>query len=96
MKLKPLFDKLLIEPEEANKTTKSGLVLPDSSDKERPQMGTVVAVGSGRVNEKGEVRAMNVKVGDRVLFKKYGPDEIELDQKKYLIAEEADILGILE
>ncbi len=96
MKLKPLFDKLLIEPEEANKTTKSGLVLPDSSDKERPQMGTVVAVGSGRVNEKGEVRSMFVKVGDKVLFKKYGPDEIELDQKKYLIAEEADILGILE
>lgn len=96
MKLKPLFDKLLIEPEEANKTTKSGLVLPDSSDKERPQMGTVVAVGSGRVNDKGEVRVMTVKVGDKVLFKKYGPDEIELDGKKYLIAEEADILGILE
>jgi chaperonin GroES len=96
MKLKPLFDRLLIEPEEANKMTKSGLVLPDSSDREKPQMGTVVSVGSGRLNDKGEVRMMTVKVGDRVLFKKYGPDEIELDGKKYLIAEESDILGILE
>ena len=76
--------------------TKSGIVLPDSAEKERPVKGRVVAVGEGKRNDRGDIMRMSVKVGDVVLFKKYGPDEIELEGKKYLVAEEGDILAILE
>lgn len=77
-------------------TTKSGIVLPDNVSKEKPMQGKVVAVGPGKMNEKGELMPMNVKVGDTVLFKKYGPDEITVDGKEYLVGEESDILAILE
>lgn len=93
---KPLSDHLFIEPLAQEKATKSGIVLPDNAEKEKPMMGKVIAVGSGKKNEKGEVIPMSVKVGDKVLFKKYGPDEIEVDGKKYLVGEEDDVLAILE
>jgi len=70
--------------------------LPETAEKEKPTKAKVIAVGEGRLNEKGERMPMSVKVGDTVLFKKYGPDEVELDGKKYLIAEETDILAIVE
>jgi len=76
--------------------TKSGIVIPDTADKEKPMMGTVVAVGPGKWSEKGELVPMSVKVGDKVLFKKYGPDEVEVDGKKYLVGDEDDILAIIE
>jgi len=76
--------------------SKGGIVLPDTAEKEKPMQGTILAVGPGKKNDKGEVQAMSVKVGDKVLFKKYGPDEIELDGKKYLVGDEDDILAILE
>ena len=76
--------------------TKSGIVIPDTADKEKPMLGTVVAVGPGKWNEKGERVPMSVKVGDKVLFKKYGPDEVEVEGKKYLVGDEDDILAILE
>ncbi len=76
--------------------TKSGIVLPESSEKERPVKGKVLAVGPGKTNEKGERIPMSVKVGDLVLFKKYGPDEVELEGKKYLVADEDDILAVIE
>lgn len=79
-----------------DKITKSGIVLPDTAEKEKPIQGKVVAVGPGKFNEKGERLPMSVKVGDIVLFKKYGPDEIEIDGKKYLVGEETDILAIIE
>ena len=81
-------------PEE--KTTKSGIVIPETVDKEKPIKGKIIAVGPGKKNEKGEIIPMSVKIGDIVLFKKYGPDEIEIDDKKYLVGEEEDILAILE
>lgn len=96
MNFKPLSNHLFIEPLEEEKTTKSGIVLPDTAEKERPIKGKVLATGPGRVNEKGERTPMSVKVGDVVLFKKYGPDEIELEGKKYLVGDEDDILAILE
>lgn len=96
MNIKPLGDHLLIEPIEEEKTTKSGIVLPDTAEKSRPMQGKVIAIGPGKVNEKGERMPMSVKVGDKVLFKKYGPDEMELDGKKYLVAEENDILAVIE
>jgi len=96
MKLKPLSNHLLIEPLVEDKTTKSGIVLPDTAEKERPIKGKVLAAGPGKMGEDGKLMPMSVKVGDMVLFKKYGPDEIEMDGKKYLVGEESDILAIIE
>ncbi len=96
MNLKPLSNHLFIEPIEEEKTTSSGIVLPETAEKEKPIKGKVLAVGLGKLNEKGERLAMSVKINDIVLFKKYGPDEIEIDGKKYLVGDEDDILAILE
>ena len=96
MKLKPLSNNLILEAVEEEKTTKSGIFLPETAEKEKPTKAKVVAVGDGKLNEKGERIPMSVKVGDTVLFKKYGPDEVELEGKKYLIAEETDILAIVQ
>ena len=96
MNLKPLSNHLFIEPIEEEKATKSGIVLPETAEKEKPIKGKVLAVGPGKLNEKGERLAMSVKINDIVLFKKYGPDEIEIEGKKYLVGDEDDILAILE
>jgi chaperonin GroES len=96
MNFKPLSNHLFLEPLEEEKVTKSGIVLPETAEKEKPVMGKVLAVGPGKRNDKGELQSMAVKVGDKVLFKKYGPDEIEIDGKKYLVGDEDDILAIVE
>lgn len=96
MQFKPLSNHLFIEPIEEENKTKSGIVLPETAEKEKPIRGKVIAVGPGKLNERGERIPMSVKVGDIVLFKKYGPDEIELEGKKYLVGDEDDILAILE
>ena len=96
MNFKPLSNHLFIEPIEEERVTQSGIVLPETAEKERPIRGKVIAVGPGKKNEKGEIMPMSVKVGDIVLFKKYGPDEIEIDGKKYLVGDEDDILAIIE
>lgn len=94
--IKPIGDRVFLEPLEEDRMTKSGIVLPDSAEKERPIKGRILAIGLGKRNDRGDIMHMSVKVGDIVLFKKYGPDEIELEGKKYLVAEEGDILAILE
>lgn len=96
IKLKPLSNHLFIEPIAEEKTTKSGIVIPDTAEKEKPVKGKIMAVGPGKRNEKGEILPIEVKIGDVVLFKKYGPDEIELDGKKYLVGTEDDILAIIQ
>jgi chaperonin GroES len=96
MKLKPLSNHLFIAPLDEEKKTKGGIVLPETVEKEKPMRGKVVAVGPGKMNDRGEIYAMAVKVGDVVLFKKYGPDEVEVDGKKYLVGDEDDILAVLE
>jgi len=95
MNLKPLNNHVFLEPMEEEKTTKSGIVLPETAEKEKPIKGKVVAVGPGKMDESGKRMPMSVKVGDMVLFKKYGPDELEVDGKKYLVGEETDILAII-
>lgn len=95
MKIKPLGDRVLIEPIKEEKK-KGGIILPDTIDKERPEKGKVVAVGAGKKDYNGKLMPMNVKKGDVVLFTKYGPNEIKIDEKEYLIAREEDILAILE
>ena len=93
---KPLSNHVFLEPLEEEKTTKSGIVLPETAEKEKPIKGKVLAVGPGKTRDDGSTQPMSVKVGDVVLFKKYGPDEIEIDGKKYLVGDEDDILAIIE
>lgn len=95
MQFKPLSNHVFLEPSEEEKTTKSGILLPDTAEREKPIRGKIIAVGPGKLNEKGGRTPMSVKVGDIVLFKKYGPDEIEIDGKKYLVGDEDDILAIV-
>ena len=94
--IKPLSDHVFLEAIEGDKVTRSGIVLPDTAEKEKPVRGRVVAVGPGKRNDRGELSPLSLKVGDLVLFKKYGPDEVEIDGSKYLVAEENDILAVLE
>ncbi len=96
MNIKPLSNHIFLEPVVEEKTTKSGIVLPETAEKEKPIKGKIMAAGPGKLNEKGERMPMSVKVNDIVLFKKYGPDEIEIEDKKYLVGDEEDILAILE
>jgi len=94
--IRPLGDRVIVEPIEQEETIAGGmLVLPETA-KEKPQQGAVLAVGPGRYDEDGERIAMDVKVGDRVLFAKYAGTEIKLDGQKLLILKETDILGVLE
>lgn len=95
MNIQPLHDRVFLEAIEEDRVTKSGIVLPDTAEKERPVKGRVTAVGPGKRNEQGVIVPVSVKVGDVVLFKKYGPDEVELDGKKYLVAEESEIVAII-
>lgn len=92
--LKPLGDRVLIEPMSVEEVTKSGIVLPDSA-KEKPAEGKVVALGSGKTDKDGKKRPFEVKVGDKVLYGKYAGDEIKIDSKEYKILKEEEILGIL-
>jgi len=95
IKIKPLGDRVLIEPIAEAEKTKSGIYLPDTASKERPEQGKVIAVGEGRMLDTGKVAPMRVKVGQKVLFTKYGPNEIKVEGKEYLIAKEEDILAVI-
>lgn len=96
LKIKPLADRVLIEPMSREEKTASGIVLPETLDKERPEQGKVLAVGPGKTDKEGNFVKPSVKKGDVVLFSKYGPNEIKIDGKEYLVAREEDILAILE
>jgi len=91
MKLKPISDHIIIEPLKEEEKTKGGIFLPQSAEKEKPEQGTVIAVGPGKKDI-----PMEVKEGDRVIFTKYGPQEIKVGNKEYLIASQDDILAIIE
>ena len=95
MNLRPLADKVIVTVSPKEEMTASGLVLPDSS-KERSEQGTVVAVGPGKFDEKGNKIPMSVKVGDKILFKGSWPQEVKLEGKDYLVMPESDILAVIE
>ncbi len=95
MKIRPLNDRLLVKRLEEEETTAGGIIIPDSA-KEKPAEGKVMAVGPGKLNDKGDRVALQVKEGDRVLFSKYGGTDVKLDGEDYLIMREDDILGIIE
>lgn len=94
MKIKPLSDRVVIEPLEAEEISSGGIYLPDTA-REKPQMGKVVAVGPGKTSDAGEVIKLEVKVNDKVLYAKYSGTDVTLDNKEYLIVRESDILAIV-
>jgi len=95
MNVRPLHDRIVIKRIEEKETLKGGIIIPDTA-KEKPQEGEVIAVGHGKKTDKGEVIALDVKVGDRILFGKYSGTEIKLDNEEYLIIREDEVLGVIE
>ena len=93
--IKPLADRVLVEPSERDEVTRSGIVLPDTAA-EKPQEGTVVSVGSGRLDDSGKRQPLEVKAGNKVLFARYAGSEIKVESRDYLILSEKDILAIFE
>lgn len=96
MKLQPLGDNVILKPISEEEKTKGGIILPDTAEKEKPEKAEVVAVGPGKTLANGNKSEMSVVKGDVVLFKKYGPDEIKIDNEEYLVAGIDDILAIVK
>lgn len=101
MNLKPLGNHIILTVAEKETTTALGIIIPDTADKERPERGTVIAVGPGKVLENGSRQAVDVKPGDEIVFKKYAPDEIELKDalgmtQKYLVVNADEVMAIIE
>lgn len=95
MKIKPLGDHVLVKPMEEEEVKKGGIIIPDTA-KEKPSKGEVIAVGPGKVMEDGKRKAMEVKVGDKVLYQKYGGTEIKINDEEHIIMSEDDILAVIE
>jgi chaperonin GroES len=95
MNFRPLHDRVLVRRVTAEEKTAGGIIIPDTA-KEKPQEGEVVAVGPGTLNDKGELRALDVKAGDRILFGKWSGTEVKLNNEELLIMKETDIMGVLE
>ncbi len=94
MNIQPLGDRVLVEPIKEDEMNKGGIIIPDTA-KEKPQQGKVVALGTGKLDDKGEKIAFNVKEGDKVLMPKYGGTEVKIDDKEYQIMREEDILAVI-
>ena len=94
--LKPLGDHVIIKPLSEEETTKSGIILPDTVDKEKPEKGEVLAVGPGKILENGQRAEMSVKVGNKIIFKKYSPDEIKVGDDEVLVIKEEDVIAVIE
>jgi chaperonin GroES len=95
MKIRPLQDRVIVKRLAEEEKTKGGIIIPDTA-KEKPQEGKVVAVGKGKVNDDGKLIALDVKVGDKILFGKYSGSEVKLNGEEHLIMREDDILGVVE
>lgn len=96
MNLKPLHDHVIVKPLTKEETTKSGIVLPDTIDKEKPEKGEVIAVGPGKLMENGQRAEVSVSVGQKVMFKKYSADEMKVDNEEVLVIQESDIIAIID
>jgi chaperonin GroES len=95
MKIKPLYDRIVVKRLEEERKTASGIVIPDTAA-EKPDQGEVIAVGPGKATDSGEIRSLTVKVGDKVLFGKYAGQAIKIEGEEFLVMREEDILGIIE
>ena len=95
MKIRPLHDRVIVKREEEERKSPGGIVIPDTAT-EKPIFGKVIAVGKGKILETGEIRPLDVKVGDKILFGKYSGTEVKIDGEEHLILREDDILGVIE
>ncbi len=95
MTITPIHDNVVVKPSSKEEVTAAGIVLPDTVDKEKPEQGEVIAVGPGRLLDNGQRAELSVTVGDTVVFKKYAPDEITVDNQDYLVITERDIIAVL-
>ena len=95
MNIRPLYDRILVKRIEEEETTRNGIIIPDSA-KEKPPQGEVIAIGQGKRLEDGTLAALDVKVGDRILFAKYSGSDTKLDGSEYLVMREDDVLGVLD
>lgn len=96
MQLRPLSDRVIVKPVAKEEMTKAGIILPDTVGKERPEQGEVIAVGPGRLLDNGNRAPMSLNVGDKVVFKKYSPDEVKIEDVEYLVIAESDVMAVLE
>ena len=96
MNIKPIHDHVIVKPITEDTITKSGIVLPDTVDREKPEKGQIVAIGPGKITESGARAPMSVQIGQTVMFKKYSPDEIKIEGNEYLVISDSDIIAILE
>jgi len=96
MNIKPLSDHILIEPIKVQEKTEAGILLPDTAEKDKSEQGTIIAVGPGKKTDEGKIVPVSVIPGQKVLFTKYGPNEVKIDGKEYLIAKEDDIVAVIE
>ena len=96
MKIRPLHDRLIVRRQEEERTTASGIVIPESASAEKPDQGVIEAVGNGKLLEDGNVRKLDVKVGDKVLFGKYAGQAVTVDGDELLVMKEEDVMGIIE
>lgn len=96
MNLRPLNDRLIVKPVSKEEVSASGLIIPDTASKERPEQGEVIAIGAGKMKEDGTVLPMSVKVGDRIVFKAYAPNEVKMGNETYLVLSESDVLAVVE
>jgi len=96
MQLKPIGDHIVVKPLSKEETSASGIIIPETVDKERPERGEVLAVGPGKQLENGSRSSMDVKPGDKVVFKKYAPDEIKMDKEEYLVIRMDDVMAVIE
>lgn len=95
-KLRPLGDRVIVKPAAKEEITKAGIILPDTVDKERPEQGEVMAVGPGRLLDSGQRAPMSVKIGDKIVFKKYSPDEAKVGDEEFLVISESDVMAVIE
>jgi chaperonin GroES len=96
MNLRPLSDHIIVKPLPEEEVSVSGIILPDTVDKERPERGEVVQIGPGKMLENGQMSQMNVEIGQKVVFKKYAPDEVKVKDEKYLVIRMEDIIAVIE
>lgn len=96
MKLRPLGDRVIVKPVAKQEMTKAGIILPETVDKERPEQGEIIAVGPGRLLDNGSRAPISLKVGDKIVFKKYSPDEVKVGDEEYLVISESDVMAVIE
>ncbi|MDQ7815234.1 MAG: co-chaperone GroES [Patescibacteria group bacterium] len=96
MQLRPLGDRVIVKPAAKEEMSKAGILLPDTAGKERPEQGEIIAVGPGRLLDNGSRAALSLKVGDKIVFKKYSPDEVKIEDIEYLVISESDVMAVIE